>query len=301
MMAFCVFSYNRGRFLEHCVQSIEQCAPGCAIVVYDDDSSDPDTLEVLGRIAQRHRVVPFSGKRAGKHGGLYANMQAALDEQASGTLVCFIQDDMQLVRRLDAAELEGFATHFSRSEAPALLQPSFLKAREMAGGKGGIRYDAADDCYYCDRWSSSAGAHYSDILIASVDQLRRVGWQFRPREAGNEVEARRHFPQMHYLRHPFMAWLPSVPAWRGRTQTLGLRLGQKLAACGFHPLKLMSEAERQTFLARDAGHLPVAEDWLQCTGETPPAPWAYHPLQDRRWLARLDSIERRLRGLFSSR
>jgi len=301
MMQFCVFSYNRGRFLEHCVQSIERCAPHCSLTVYDDDSDDPHTREVLERIGQRHRVVPFRGRRAGKHGGLYANMQAALDDQEAGALVCFIQDDMQLVRRLDEAETTACAEHFRSSATPALLQPAFLKARETRGNKGAVRFDEGDDCYYCERWESSAGAHYSDILIASVDVLRSIGWRFGPREAANETEARRHFPPLRYLRHPFMAWLPGVPAWRGRVQTFGLRLGQKLSHCGFHPLEILTEDERQAFLMRDPSRLPVAEDWLRCTGPTPPSPWAYHPLQDRRWLARLDSVERRLRSWFTPR
>jgi hypothetical protein len=39
-LRFCVFSYNRGRFLQNCVRSIELCAPGQPITVYDDGSDD---------------------------------------------------------------------------------------------------------------------------------------------------------------------------------------------------------------------------------------------------------------------
>ena len=49
-LQFCVFSFNRGRFLEHCVRSIERCAPTAAVHIYDDASDDPDTLAALARL-----------------------------------------------------------------------------------------------------------------------------------------------------------------------------------------------------------------------------------------------------------
>src|SRR5690606_21926670 len=49
-MLFCIFSFNRGRFLQNCVDSIEQCAPGARIVVFDDSSYDEATKEVLEQL-----------------------------------------------------------------------------------------------------------------------------------------------------------------------------------------------------------------------------------------------------------
>src|SRR5690606_32646020 len=54
---FWVFSYNRAEFLSNCVASIELCAPGWPIHIFDDHSSDPETRAVLAELALRHQVV----------------------------------------------------------------------------------------------------------------------------------------------------------------------------------------------------------------------------------------------------
>lgn len=295
-LQFCIFSYNRGQFLENCVRSIEQCAPGQPISVYDDDSDDPDTRQVLATIRQRHTLVtPSQAPGFGKHGGLYGNMQQALDDQPPGTIICFLQDDMQLVRKLENAELAAIRAHFDSARPASLLHPAFLKGANRAADLADIRFDAAAGGYYCDRHQRSAGSHYSDILIASVDQLRETGWRFGGRESDNEQLARSRLPQMLYLLNPFVAWLPAVPAWRGRTRTLGLRLAQRRNRCGFHPLGILSETERARLLQRAPAVLPVAEDFLVAANGPVPEPWQYHPLQGRRLLKLMDSVERRLR------
>jgi glycosyltransferase involved in cell wall biosynthesis len=296
---FCIFAYNRGRFLANCVRSIELCAPGSSVTIYDDNSDDPATLEVLAELALRYpNSRPLVAGRQSKHGGLYANMQRALDEQAPGSIVCFMQDDMQLVRKLEQAEIDGLNAHFSRTENPSLLQPAFLKGGERSWMQEAFRFDESANGYLCERHERSAGLHYSDICIASVDQLRALDWQFKPREKDNEMTARTVLPKLLYVRNPFLAWLPSVPAWRGRMRTLGLRLGERLKQCGFHPLRLMSEDECTAFLGRDPAILPIAEDFLVPEHGDIPQPWVYHPLQDSRWLKHLDSTERRIRGLW---
>lgn len=295
-LRFCVFSYNRGRFLQNCVSSIELCAPGQPITVYDDGSDDGRTQQVLAAISERHSVVqPSRAAGSGKHGGLYANMQRALDEQPAGSIICCIQDDMQLVRPLHAAEFEAIRQHFAAARPAALLHPAFLKGSNRAADLVDIRYDAGAGGYFCDRHGRSAGTHYSDILLASADQLRAIGWRFGQRESDNEQRARATLPPMLHLLHPFVAWLPAVPAWRGRTQTLGLRLAQRFNQCGFHPLDILTESQCSALLQRDPAVLPVAEDFLTVAEGTVPEPWHYHPLQGQRLLKLLDSVERSLR------
>ncbi len=295
-LRFCIFSYNRGQFLENCVHSIEQCAPGQPITVYDDDSDDPATRQALAAIKQRHRLVtPPQAPGFGKHGGLYANMQRALDDQPAGAIICFIQDDMQLVRRLDDAELAAIRAHFDAARPAPLLHPAFFKGANRAADLADARFDAAAGGYFCDRHGRSVGAHYSDILIASADQLREIDWRFGRRESDHEQLARARLPQMLHLLNPFVAWLPAVPAWRGRTRTLGLGLAQRLNRCGFHPLGILTETQRARLVQRDPAILPVAEDFLAAAKDPLPAPWQYHPLQGRRLLKLMDSVERRLR------
>ena len=56
-MLFCIFSFNRGQFLQNCVQSIERAAPHASIAVFDDSSDDDFTRGVLQEISQRHAVL----------------------------------------------------------------------------------------------------------------------------------------------------------------------------------------------------------------------------------------------------
>lgn len=295
-LQFVVFSFNRGRFLEHCVQTLERCAPQCPLLIFDDDSDDPQTRQVLDRLAARHRVAtprPLAPGSHGKHGGLYANMQAALDGLDDDTLLCTLQDDMQLVRPLQDSETEAMAGLLDRDGGRRFLHHAFLKGAER--DRSQIRYVPRDSAYYAGREHSSAGSHYSDIFIAQVRALRKVNWQFLPRESANEQQARRVFLPMAHWRDPFAAWLPAATAWRGKKRTRALRQGEKRHRCGFHPLKVMDAEQNRRFLARDAStSFPWAEDWLTLEKGDLPQPWVYHPLQGSRWLKWLNSVELKL-------
>ncbi len=302
-MDICVFSFNRGEFLRNCVASIERCLPGCSLTVFDDNSDDPVTRDVLAAIADRHTVVrPDAADAASsKHGGLYANMQAAFERQRPGSIVCFLQDDMQVVRPVSAAEIASLRGHLVAAPDAGLLQPTFLKGCNRATDGPLTRTAPDSPGYHVDRLASSAGAWYSDVLIASVDKLRAVNWTFLPRESSNERQAREMLNQIVYLKNPFAAWLPLAPAYRGKTRTFALRHAERSSRSGFYPLREMSAEETKAFVDRDAAVLPYAEDFLSVTNGTVPEPWIYHPLQGRRLLKTLNSIELKLRRLFPVR
>lgn len=298
-MLFAIFSYNRGEFLENCVTSIERCAPGCGITVFDDHSDDEATQRALEAVGARHDVVrPPAAADAGKHGGLYANMQAALERFDADDEVCFLQDDMQLVRELGTADFDGFARYFDDHEGAAFIQPAFFKGCNRDSDTALTRFDPATGGYVVDRMDRSAGACYSDIHVMRPGVLRAAGWRYQNRESLNERQAREHFRQMMYLRCPFAAWLPHAPAWRGKTRTWALRRGEQLAACGLYPYRYLSDEENTRFFERSPGVLPFAEDFLRLVDAELPQPWIYHPLQGRRLLKHLNSAELKLRRLF---
>lgn len=295
MMDFCVFSFNRGQFLKHCVESIERCAPTSTVSIYDDASDDRETRQVLADLGSRHSVVESTADtRNGKHGGLYSNMQRAFEDQPGNGIVCFIQDDMQLVRKLSESEIELMAMQLEQ-RGPRFLHPAFLKGCNRAADSEEMRYEQELGGYLCNRFGRSAGAHYSDIHISSVAQLRLTEWCFLDKEALNEQQARGTLQQMLILRNPFVAWLPNVPAWRGRTRTLALRRAERKHRSGFYPIRFMSTKEETEFLERSPHQLPVAEDYLELYQQNLSEPWQYHPLQNERLYKALDSVERRLR------
>ena len=293
-LQFCVFSFNRGRFLEHCVRSIERCAPTAAVHIYDDASDDPDTLAALARLRARHSVVVRPGGRQSKHGGLSANMQAAL-EQVDGRL-CFLQDDMQLVRPLDDGDYRGIEAFFGEQPDAGFLHPAFFKGCNRDRDQRITRFDAATGTYFRDGEGMSVGHHYSDIFIAEAARLRAVGWRFTARERGNEPQAQQHFRPMGFLFAPFVMWLPRVPAYRGRTKTWAMARAERRQGSGFHPIADMMAADVQALKARAPEVLPVAEDFLRAGSPPIPAPWHYYPLQKAPLLKALDRLERRWRG-----
>ena len=114
----CIFSYNRGPFLDNCARSVERMAPNWPMKIYDDGSDDPETLAVCEKY---EGAVLNPRTDEGRYGGLHVNMQRALDE-AEAEFVFFTQDDHQMVRpvdehdRIDAsvplAEITGLGVTF---------------------------------------------------------------------------------------------------------------------------------------------------------------------------------------------
>lgn len=296
-LVFWVFSYNRGEFLKNCVTSIEQCAPGCPIRIFDDRSADAETRHILDELSQRHSVFYPQGQggEQSKHGGLYANMQAAFTLSSADDLVCFLQDDTQLVRPLDHQDIHRLTTFFAENDKPCFVQPAFMRGCNRRKDHAHTRYVGDRGVYFVDRLQNSAGAFYSDICLFRVSDLRAVGWQFVQREAGNEQQARARLAQMAYWRDPFAVWLPNVPAFRGKTRTLALRLAQRLRRSGFYPLAYLSPEQNQAFLTRAETQVPYAEDFLQVRNGPIPQPWIYYPLQGSAPLKLLNSVEVKLR------
>jgi glycosyltransferase involved in cell wall biosynthesis len=294
-LVFWIFSYNRAEFLKNCVASIEQCAPGCTIHIFDDNSSDAQTRALLAELGEKYSVhVPPPQENGGnKHGGLYANMQAAYELCDPRDLVCFLQDDTQLVRPVTPEEI-GRLEAYCLKRGPGFVQAAFMRGSDRQKDRERTRFDELGKVYFVDRLSSSAGAYYSDICLFQVQQLRSADWRFVPRESHNEQAARDKLKQMAYWRDPFVAWLPYVPAFRGKQQTWALRWAQKKRRCGFYPLRLMGADETRQFLSRDPARLPYAEDFLRAP-ESLPEPWIYYPLQGKSWLKHLNSLEIKVR------
>jgi hypothetical protein len=290
---FLIFSFNRGEFLRNCIESIMLCSPTSDITVWDDNSTDPFTRTVLSSLPQhldvsidiRQPPLDESGVRS-KHGGLYNNLQRAWTSLADDTLICCIQDDMQLVRPIDTEEINSWKELLDAGLHRGFIQPAFLKtATEKTA------FMPEKNAYMVNRQHRSAGAWYSDVFMISTRLLKETAWHFQHREAHNEQQARQHFEQMGYLKNPFVAWLPGAPAWRGKRRTLAMRWAEKSRRCGFYPLKILPAADSESFCLRSHELLPLAESYLKLREGELEQPWFYYPLQDRRGLKLLNKIE----------
>lgn len=299
---FFVFSYNRGQFLANCVRSIETCAPGAPIVVFDDYSSDPATCAVLQNIAVSHQVVRAGETTRHKLGGLYANMQAALESAADDELVCFAQDDTQMVRALDDEDYRTLAACFAARPELGFLSPAFIRGISRRGRRRiDFSYDAQLQLFFPRAGRPRAGVHFSDICLFRVDRLRAVGWRFGLGEPANNAQAAIHFGPMGYLRCPFLMWLPNGPAYRGKIKTLALRWAERRRRGGFYPFRDLDPAAAERLRHAPVPLLPVAEDFLAIAHGELDRPWVYDPVQGATLLKHANRAELLLRRYLPTR
>lgn len=297
-MLFCIFSFNRGRFLQNCVDSIKQCAPGARIVVFDDSSYDEATKEVLEQLRKKHTVIQPGHNLQRRLGGLYGNMQSALDYCKDEPLVCYLQDDTQMVRPLTADDIAEINRLFDNDEKIGFISPCFLRERNRQRDQKSMEFDVSRNIYFRTGTSQSAGQNFSALLMMRPARLLANGWQFGRSEPENDRQAKQLFGPMAYLKVPFAMWLPEVPTYRGKRKTLALKIAEKRRQSGFFPFRILSEDEVASLRARDEKILPIAEDFLSCLNGNPARPWAYHPMQGSRWLQKLSSVELALRRWF---
>lgn len=296
-MLFCVFSFNRGQFLQNCIDSIERCAPGARIAVFDDNSYDEHTQAVLKDIASRHTVIQPGHQSQRRLGGLYGNMQTALDYAANESLVCYLQDDTQMVRALSADDIIAINALLD-DDRIGFVSPCFLRGRNRQRDRRSMVFERARDVYFRLPTGQSAGSHFSALLVMRPAKLLAKGWVFGRSEPENDRQAATLFGRMAYLKTPFAMWLPEVPAYRGKRKTWALKIAERQRRSGYFPFRILDDEEVRALRKRPSDQLPVAEDFLTCQNGTPKVPWAYHPMQDDRWLLRLSSAELALRRWF---
>lgn len=294
---FYVFSFNRGAELRNCINSIERNLPGASIDIYDDGSDDPETVTALSRFQGSHNVVIRRESSSHKHGGLYANMQCALDAacQQSEKFCCFIQDDMQIVRPVDARDISAIETYFQARPSSAFLSPNFAKGRPRDLPKETHFFDEVAGAYIAKPRKQSAGIYYADVFIAQPVQLNASGWKFQDGEPQNELQAKALYAEMGALFAPFAMWLPYGTAYRGKRKTLALKLAERIRRCGFYPFQDMGEDAVNKLRSRAADELPTAESYLSLEGGLMPKPWIYYPLEGSWWLKKMNSFEGFLR------
>ncbi len=276
-----VFSYNRGDYLANCAASVLRHMAGATFRIHDDASDDPRTRAVLAGLAP-HLAAPGTGLQS-KHGGLYANMQAALDGCATRFLL-FLQDDMQVVRPVTAQDMDEIAAIFDADPARAFLCPTFVK---------GLRLSHAAAMRPLLPLRAWAGSHaYGDVCIADAPRLRAAGWRFAARERLSQDQAARMFAPMPYMATPFCHFLPEVPVFRARRTSLAARLARRITGPGVKAFDDLTEAEITALRASTA--LPVAEDWLRTVWPAA-RPFVYQDIRVRRWIATLHRVETALR------
>lgn len=290
-LTFTIFSFNRSRFLRNCVDSIRVCAPDSEIIIFDDDSDDPETLRYLEEAAAFCEIIKPREVGQIKHGGLYLNMQMALEHLASRPLLCFLQDDTQLIRPLRQEDIAGLERLFNDHKELGFIHPCFIRGVDLLKRPVAALRGPTERTFYRQDMGQSAGVHYSDLLITVPARLLGRGWKFFQSEPENDRQAKRLFGPMLYLYDPFAMWLPEVPAYRGKKKTWALKLAEAKKGCGFFPFEIWSRDQSKQFVNRKNPSPPIAEDWLICRPQPRTRPWTYNPLTGLGWLKKLNSAE----------
>ena len=295
-MHFFIFSFNRGPFLANCIRSIEDCAPDCRLTVIDDGSDDAETVAVLEDIGKRHRVISKTAESGHKLGGLYANMQVAFELADDDELMCFLQDDTQMVRPFGDADIRALRDSFDRNPELGFISPAFVRGISLKHpADRDIRFDEQAGMWFWYPQKRSTGTWFSALLIADPRRLRAVNWQFAVGESVNNRRASELFCRMGRMRVPFSMWLPNGRAYRGKQKSLALRFGEWYRRCGIYPLEMMSETEVAALQEAQPPRLPVAEECLRVQGGPLKTPGTYDPMQGAGILKVFDRIERKLK------
>jgi len=286
-----IFSFNRGAWLANCVESVQRNIPQARLRIHDDNSDDPHTLAVLAGMADF--VVRAGPAGAADHGGLYANMQRAL-ETAQGDFVLFLQDDMQIVRPVAADEIAAIAGIFDSDPRLGFLAPIFMKGERMKRYRRKLTPDDALRLYQ-PAPHAAPPITYIDTALAHVGRLREAGWRFRPSEAQNVAQALDLFGPMPFLAEPFSFFCPEVPIFRNRRQSLAARLASRIAGEGVKAFHDMTPGAVRAFKTRALNVWPVAEDFLTPTDPRVRRPFVYKDVKARWWLNALHRLEKALR------
>ena len=290
-ITFCIFSYNRGNFLRNCVESVRACVPSAEIIIFDDNSTDSETRSYLADVASSCLVVGPEKVGDIKHGGLYHNMNNALRRCSDKPLVCFLQDDTQVVRPLSGQDLSNINDLFLKEETLGFLHPCFIRGVSLRKRPLTPLEGFGPDVFLRKDAGQSAGIHYSDLVVFKPERLLTAGWTFEQSEPENDRKAKNLFGMMSYMWLPFAMWLPEVPAYRGKHKTLGLRLAESKKQVGFFPFKIWTSEATEKAQHNAGQKLPIAEDWLECLPYDPPKPWTYNPLTGLRLYKYLNNLE----------
>ena len=273
-MRIYVFSYNRGRFLRNCLNSILRHVPQYPITVIDDGSTDPEVSKVLKDFYERVTIVQSERKDKEQYlGGLYANMQYAIDNPSGEKWALFIQDDQQIVRNIDRADIDHWEQFFDAYPEALELATNFLKANRRAGSLR-FKIDYEVPVYFRDS-SVSRRTHFAATGLFHKERMRAVDWRFQVTEGWNEEMARNLGYKMGFSPYPFMMWLPNAESAKFQRKGFMHRFAEWYRGVGFYPYSDMTENEVAWLRGRDISELPLAQDILHPVGMRTDQLWLF--------------------------
>lgn len=288
-------TFNRPLHLQNCWHSVKSCLPDAQILVVDDNSDDKDQIFFLSKIEhdKNTRILRQHEDMSKRHGNLYDNMQWALHEANTQHLL-YLQDDAQLVRRVDAADFSSFQAFFAEDGNRAFINPFFFKWRKRWQWRH--KLSVTPNLRFYQSAKSTPVFHYADICVAHVARLRAVDWHFQQTEKENIVQASSLFGGMGMMVDPIEFYCPQVPSFRNRSlsHSAAARLSHQRIPEVFQ-YELLTAAQTKALRERPAQTLPIAEDTLQTIPPTARRPFVFQDYKASNRLHFIHHIERLVR------
>ena len=288
-MITAVFSYNRGELLTNCLASIRLFLPESEIVVFDDASDDPDTLEVLARAQEAGaRIVATPTGEKQHHGNLYSNMNLAIEVAAARgcEFAHFVQDDMQLLWRRPDLLAHASAVFGAHPEA-SQLQLHFAKRL----GKSRVTLLPRERV-------SQVSTRPGDLGLFHVPRMRASDIEFGPDERSWGRRAQDLGLEVFATADPIAAMVP----WP-RSARFGRMRGAPIQNACELLLEPLSEDSVRAFTSRDPARRPWGEDWIVPNGWRCWRPFPHDPsrLEWAYLVVRAAASQRSFAGLWPSR
>lgn len=265
-LAIYVFSFNRSKYLENCIRSVEEMAPSFPLYIIDDHSDDIVTIETLAETSVRHPVLFNRNNDQEEHktGGLTGCMNTAINhaQQLCYKYALFLQDDMQLVRPISVADLNFIDDYFTYILSSIQLSTTFIRRLSEDGFLDD--YYVHDDARAYIRYASreQGKSSFSDTGVFNVHRFHQIFRSFEVGEAVNSVKAKRLGLVCGRSIYPFMCWLPYPESYRGKSKNIRHRLFEYFGCSGFYPIESMSAESVSDLISRDPELLPIMEKYL---------------------------------------
>lgn len=294
-----VMSYQMGELLENCVTSIARNVSDVKVAIYDDDSKDSETLNVLDRLSKYYSIYTSTelNERDRKTGGLYNNMNMAIENALS--LQCkwimFLQDDMQIVRRMDEDVWSEFGIIVSQEAPIVQIRIHFMKHPFVHSDHVPSVWKPTSDgkCYMAGE--KTVGIF--DTGLIRLDYIERAGFRFGGEELNNAGRAGELGWLSVFPFNPVAMFLPWPPTTADRLRLPRRALQavtDRLLGVGFHRFRDMKPSEVERLRERPKEQLPYAERYLSLAGnEGLIRPWWY----ERSYKFVIKAMRQRGRGL----
>ena len=218
---------------------------------------------------------------------------------ASSEYLLFLQDDTQFVRRVDQGNFDCIENFFVKPPAAAFVNPVFLKGHRRRSIQRQVELKPEFEGYFHAIPEAlkprPVSMYYCDVVIAHVDRLRAVNWQFQMSETDNAELARTHFSKMLQMAHPLIMHVPEVPAVRGKKTTVGSRLAARLVGPDVKSFDYMSGDQIVAMRSRNLKVIPFAEDFLHTKNRNVGRPFRYSATSVRSYTSTMHKIEQFLR------